>query len=153
MILSLSRLTRPSSLFNLWTMSSTSSYCRSADVLGEPGCDCGTGDGGSVGDLVAQNTISDSSTSLSGTRSLCLFSRAASRCVFLLLLFVDDFIVGPRERENINLLAKKNLPNLSLSSSLIVLTSLGLHPRLIQSWPGHHLWWEAHKKIQESQFI
>ena len=49
LILSLSKVIRPSSLCNFWTMSSTSSYCKSADAFGEPGGNCGTGVGGSVG--------------------------------------------------------------------------------------------------------
>ena len=62
-------------------MSSTSSYCKSANTVGEAGGDRGTGDGGSVGDSVVLNTISDSSASNTG--SPCLFSRAASRLDFL----------------------------------------------------------------------
>ena len=97
LILSLSRVIRPSSLCNFWT--STSSYCKSADAFGEPGGDCGTGVGGSVGGPLDRKTISVSSPSPSDTGSLCLLSRAASWCVFLQLLFVDDFKAAQRERE------------------------------------------------------
>ena len=99
LILSLFRVIGPSSLCNFWTMSSTSSYCKSADAFGEPGGDLGTGVGGSVGGPLDQKIISVSPPSPSDTGSLCLLFRAASHCVFLWLLFVDDFIVAPRERE------------------------------------------------------
>ena len=114
LILSLSRVIRRSSLRNLWTMSSTFSYWRSADPLGEPGGDRGTGDGWSVGDSVFLNIISDSASSLN-TGSPCPFSRATSHCVFLLFFFEDD--LTPRERAN-----------LSPSSSFIVPTPLASTP-------------------------
>ena len=79
LILSLSRVIRPSSLFNLWTMSSTSSNCKSADPLGEPGGNCGTGGGWPVGDSVDLNTISDSSSS-PNTGPLSLLPCSFSLC-------------------------------------------------------------------------
>ena len=48
LILSLSRLIRPSSLLIFWTMSSTTPYCISAVESGESGGDSGTGGEGSA---------------------------------------------------------------------------------------------------------
>ena len=133
-------------------MYSTSSYCRSADALGEPGCDRGTGDGGSAGDSVARNTISDSSTSLSGTGSRCLLFRAASRCVFLLLLFVYDCIVIPREREKIRNLPAKKITQISPSPlHLLFLLLWASTPGYYNPGHGTNCGGKHIKKIQESK--
>ena len=63
LILSLSRVIRPSSLLSFWTMSRTTPYCVSADESGEPSGDSGAGGEGSTGGVFGWKAISVSSSS------------------------------------------------------------------------------------------
>ena len=86
-------------------------YCNSADESGELGGDSGAGGEGSTTGALGRKTISVSSSPPLNSGSICLFTRAASRCIFRRLLFAADLITV---FEKLNCEISKNLPKTSV---------------------------------------